>query len=191
MKKYIILLMILTLSLFAKENDKFSLGFSVNSILVDDTNYGYFSKDDLATEVSVDFLYEVIQNVSVGVNLENLIDKSEENSFDYLAANLVLSYSYNLIDSLDVFATVNGGYQRSYFTLSDKSFTNDNIIVTPYLGFKYKFKFGKANIGLSYELGYKYQTDIDLKFKKYSRDLDYGTFSGSGMKHKFKISLLF
>lgn len=191
MKKYIILLMIFTLSLFAENNKKFSMGFSVNSVSISDSNYGYFSKDDLAIELSVDFLYEVMENISIGVNFENLIDQSEENNFNYLAANVVLNYSYNLINSLDIFASLNAGYQRSYFTISEEDFSHDNIIITPFLGLKYDFRFQKAQFELSYELGYKYQAELDLKFKENSRDINYGTFSSSGIKQKFKISLLF
>jgi len=191
MKKYIILLIILTLSLFAENNKKLSLGFSVNSLSINDNNHGYFSKNNSATEVSVEILYELIKNTSIGVNFENLIDQNDENSFDYITANLLINYSYELVDSLDLFASLSSGYQKSYFTLSGENFTSNDLSITPSLGIKYAFTINKISFAASYELGYKYQKDVDLKFKMNSRDINYGSFSASGIKQKFKISLLF
>ncbi len=191
MKKYIILLMILTVSLLASTNKKASIGFSVNSLLINDTNHGYFSKENSATEVSIDFMYEVIKDISVGLSFENLIDQSEENSFDYMTANLLVKYSYNIIKPLDLFAFLSTGYQKTYFTLSEESFSSHNLNINPSLGLAFSFNIKKERFSISYELGYKYQTASDLKFKNNSRDINYGAFSASGIKQKFKISLLF
>jgi hypothetical protein len=183
--------MIFTLFLFAENNKKFAVGFSVNSVLINNSNYGYFSKDNLATEISADFLYKIMKDISIGINFENMIDQSNENSFDYMTANLVVNYDYNLVGSLDLFASLSGGYQKSYFTLSEENFTSNDINITPSLGIKYSFNVNKTNFDISYELGYKHQTDVDLKFKIYSRDINYGNFSASGMKQKIKVSVLF
>ena len=192
MKKYIILLMIFTVSLLANTDKKSSIGFSVNSLLVSDANHGYFSKENSATEVSLDFMYEVVKDISIGLSFENLIDQEDaDNKFDYMTANLLVQYSYNLVKSLDLFASLSTGYQKTYFTLNEKSFTSHDVNINPSLGLAFTLNIRNKSFKISYELGYKYQTENDLKFKSESRSIDYGKFSASGIKQKFKVSFLF
>jgi len=191
MKIYIILLMIFTISLFAEKNTKFGVGVSLSTILVNNDNYGYFSKNDLATEFSIGVFYEVIKDLSVGLNFENLLDDSSTNSFDYLAGNMTLSYSYNTWKQLDIFTTINAGYQKSYFKLNEEEFNGSNLTITPYLGIKSNIEFKEGKVEFAYEIGYKYQVDTELKTKIYSRNISYGNFSASGIKQKFTMSILF
>ncbi len=196
MTKYVILLLVLSTSLFAKNSNKLNIGFSMNTISINDSNNGYFSKQSLATEFSVEFLYEVIDNLYLGLNFENLLDevnsdRTDSNQFDYLSTNLTLNYSQKLFKELDALISLRSGYQKSFFILSKKEFSSNNFIVTPSLGLKYTLKLKENSFSFTYELGYRYQSSSDLKFKVESRDINYGTFSASGIKQKFKISVLF
>jgi len=196
MTKYVILLLVLSTSLFAKNSNKLNISFSMNTISINDSNNGYFSKQSLATEFSVEFLYEVIDNLYLGLNFENLLDevnsdRTDSNQFDYLSTNLTLNYSQKLFKELDALISLRSGYQKSFFILSKKEFSSNNFIVTPSLGLKYTLKLKENSFSFTYELGYRYQSSSDLKFKVESRDINYGTFSASGIKQKFKISVLF
>ena len=197
MKKYIILLLVLSTSLFAKNSNKLDIGFSMNTISINDSNNGYFSKQSLATEFSVEFLYEVIDNLYLGLNFENLLDeinnneRTDSNQFNYLSTNLTLNYSQKLFKDLDALFSLRSGYQKSFFILSKKEFSSNNLVITPSLGLKYTLRLKENSFSLAYEFGYRYQSSSDLKFKVESRDINYGSFSASGIKQKFKISVLF
>jgi hypothetical protein len=150
----------------------------------------------MATEFSVEFLYEVIDNLCIGLNFENLLDevnseRTDSNQFNYLSTNLTLNYSLKLFKDFDALISLRSGYQKSFFILSKKEFSSNNLIITPSLGLKYTIKLKENSFSFAYELGYRYQSSSDLKFKVESRDINYGSFSASGIKQKFKISVLF